>query len=347
MNEARTIEIKKEQDMKKLTLLAVLLAAMPLSSMAQDDDLYFNPKEEAKKEAALREQRIKEYALQRARRDSIYARYWSGSPRSVDEYNRNGRILSHYQGISTDSLGNDIISFQLDNGVRPDSIYDDAAFAQKYINQDEDFEYTRDLSRWDGYYNPWFYDYYGVGPWYWRSGYWGWRNPWRYGYYAGWYDPWFDPFYDPWYYGYAGWYGGWYDPWYYGWGGYYSPWYWGGPMVGHVSYGGNPRGFAGNRSWSGPGSSNGKYGSRGDNGSYTYRSNSNRSFGNRSNSNVRYDNSSTRSSNMNNSSSSFGGFGNRGGGFSGGGSFGGGHSGGGSFGGGGGRSGGGSFGGRR
>ena len=159
--------------MKKFVLLAVLVAAMPLTTMAQDDDLYFNPKQEAKKEAALREQRAKAYARVRAVRDSLYAIHWSGSPRSVDEYNRNGRILSHYQGITTDSLGNDIISFRLEKGVKPDSIYDDEAFAQKFINQDEDFEYTRDLSRWDGYYNPWFYDYYGVGPYYWRSGYWG------------------------------------------------------------------------------------------------------------------------------------------------------------------------------
>ena len=330
--------------MKKLVLLAVLMAAMPLTSMAQDDDLYFNPKQEAKKEAALREQKIKAYQLQRARQDSLYALFWSGSNRSVDEYNRNGRILSQYQNIDTDSLGNDIISFRIDRGVKPDSIYDDAAFAQKYINQDEDFEYTRGMSRWDGYYNPWFYDYYGVGPYYWRSGYWGWRNPWRYGYYAGWYDPWFDPFFDPWYYGYAGWYGGWYDPWYYGWGGYYSPWYWGGPMIGHVHYsGGNPRGFTGNRSWNGPGMANnsGRYNGNG-NRTYTNRSNSNRSFGNR----IDYNSGVSNTTRSNTNSSSFGGFGNRGGGFSGGSFGGGGHSGGGSF-GGGGRSGGGSFGGRR
>ena len=48
--------------MKKFVLLAVLVAAMPLTTMAQDDDLYFNPKQEAKKEAALREQRAKAYA---------------------------------------------------------------------------------------------------------------------------------------------------------------------------------------------------------------------------------------------------------------------------------------------
>lgn len=328
--------------MKKFVLLAVLVAAMPLTTMAQDDDLYFNPKQEAKKEAALREQRAKAYARVRAVRDSLYAIYWSGSPRSVDEYNRNGRILSHYQGITTDSLGNDIISFRLEKGVKPDSIYDDEAFAQKFINQDEDFEYTRGLSRWDGYYNPWFYDYYGVGPYYWRSGYWGWRNPWRYGYYAGWYDPWFDPFYDPWYYGYAGWYGGWYSPWC-GWGGYYNPWYWGGPMIGHVHYSGNPKGYAGNRSWNGPGNNSGRYNGRRDDNSY-----GNRNFGNRSNRD--YNNSFGNSNRSNNSNSNFSGFGNRSGNF-GGGSFGGSHSGGsfggGSFGGGSRSGGGGSFGGRR
>ena len=328
--------------MKKFVLLAVLVAAMPLTTMAQDDDLYFNPKQEAKKEAALREQRAKAYAKVRAVRDSLYAIYWSGSPRSVDEYNRNGRILSHYQGITTDSLGNDIISFRLEKGVKPDSIYDDEAFAQKFINQDEDFEYTRGLSRWDGYYNPWFYDYYGVGPYYWRSGYWGWRNPWRYGYYAGWYDPWFDPFYDPWYYGYAGWYGGWYSPWY-GWGGYYNPWYWGGPMIGHVHYSGNPKGYAGNRSWNGPGNNSGHYNGRRDDNSY-----GNRNFGNRSNRD--YNNSFGNSNRSNNGNSNFSGFGNRSGNF-GGGSFGGSHSGGsfggGSFGGGSRSGGGGSFGGRR
>ena len=294
--------------MRKLILFAVLLAAMPLTSMAQDDDLYFNPKQEAKKEAALREQKAKAWAQQVARRDSIYAIYWSGSPRSVDEYNRNGRILSHYQGLTTDSLGNDIISFRLDKGVAPDSIYDDAAFAQKYINQDEDFEYTRGLSRWDGYYNPWFYDYYGVGPYYWRSAYWGWRNPWRYGYYAGWYDPWLDPFFDPWYYGYAGWY----DPWYYGWGGYYSPWYWGGPVYSHVSYrGSNSAGYTGSRSFRFNSGDGNRYGNTNNN-SYTYRSNSNRNFGGRTdNSNNRYNTTRSNNNSTSFSRNDFGGFGNR------------------------------------
>ena len=329
--------------MKRKYLLAVLIAAaMPLTSMAQDDDLYFNPKKEAKEKAERRALLQRQYAEQRARRDSIYRLNWSGSDRSVDEYNRGGRIFSHYENVGKDSLGNDIIQFHVGKGVAPDSIYDDAYFAQKYADRDEDFVRTREMSRWDGFYDPWFYDYYGYGPYYWRSRMWGWHNPWRYGYYAGWYDPWFDPWYDPWYYGYCGWYGGWYAPWYYGWGGYYNPWYWGGPVIGHISYGGNPNGYAGRRNWTFNGNkTQSGWGSRGTNGGYGSRRGNNTSrFGNRTTyNNVNYNNS-TRSN------SSFGSFsgGSRSGGF-GGGSFGGGRSGGGSF--GGGRSGGGGFGGRR
>ena len=116
--------------MKKFVLLAVLVAAMPLTTMAQDDDLYFNPKQEAKKKAERRAQLQRQYAEQRARRDSIYRLFWSGSDRSVDEYNRGGRIFSHYENVGKDSLGNDIIMFHVGKGVAPDSIYDDAYFAQ-------------------------------------------------------------------------------------------------------------------------------------------------------------------------------------------------------------------------
>ena len=316
--------------MRKMFLLAVLAAALPLTSMAQDDDLYFNPKAEAKKAAAEREKAEREIAAN-----------YCGSKRSVDEYNRHGRFVSRIQKIGTDSLGNDIITFRVGKGVKPDSIYDDVAFVQKYLEQDDDYTYTRDMSRWDDYYDPWFYHNYGAGPYYWSRVYWGWHNPWRYGYYAGWYDPWFDPWFDPWYYGYAGWYGGWYNPWYYGygWGGYYHPW--GGPMVTHVSYGG----FAGTGRHQNPGSIDGsyhRYGNYTNGNTYSRGSASNRAFGSRG------QNNNTRSY-QNNS-----GFGSRGGGFGGGssfggggGSFGGGHAGGGSFGGGRSGGGGGSFGGRR
>ena len=219
-------------------LLAVLMAAtMPFTAMAQDDDLYFNPKKEAKKQAEHRAQLQRAYAEQKARRDSIYALYWSGSNRNVDEYNRGGRFLSHYENVGKDSLGNDIIQFHVGKGVAPDSIYDDAYFAQKYADPEEDFSRTREMSRWDGYYDPWFYDYYGYGPYYWRSRMWGWRNPWRYGYYAGWYDPW-----------------------YYGWG---RP-YWGPTVVYHPVNRGGITGSS-NHGWVGRGGTPNVSGYRGSN----------------------------------------------------------------------------------
>lgn len=307
--------------MRKWILLSVFMAAMPFNMMAQDD-LYFNPKQEAKQRAAEREAEERELAS-----------HYSGSKRSVDEYNRHGKFMSQFQKVGTDSLGNDIITFRVGHGVSPDSIYDDAAFVQKYLeNSSEDYEYTRNMSRWDGYYNPWFYDYYGYGPYYWRAGYWGWRNPWRYGYYAGWYDPWFDPWYDPWYYGYAGWY----SPWHYGWGGWYNPWYWSGPVVAHVNYGpgGAIRknyGFQGRNGGAVSTSAN----RRG--GTMSRRNANNMNFGSRTtyrNTNINTNGSRITNSNVNHS---FGGGGSRSGGFSGG-SFGGGRSG---------ATGGGSFGGRR
>ena len=77
--------------MKKLVLLSVLLGAMPITMMAQDDDLYFVPtKENVAKEA-------EKYGMPT---DTYYA----GSTRSADEYNR--RAWSRVAPI--DSAGNDI-----------------------------------------------------------------------------------------------------------------------------------------------------------------------------------------------------------------------------------------------
>ncbi|MDD6516520.1 MAG: hypothetical protein PUF63_01215, partial [Prevotella sp.] len=181
--------------MKKLLMLLVMASAMPLASMAQDDDVYFTPSKSSRE-------------IEKAEQPAYYA----GCNRDVDEYNHRGQLRSWYQKIGSDSLGNDIITFQGGKGVYPDSLYGDTAFVypgSAHFNTDDDYTYTRRMSRWDGYYDPWFYGNYYYGPW-------------RYG----WYDPW----YDPWYYGYAGWY----DPWYYGYGGWYSPWYygWGYPYYG-------------------------------------------------------------------------------------------------------------------
>ena len=177
--------------MKRLFLLLTLASAMPLAALAQDDDLYFTPSKAAPttNEAPA---------------------YYCGSKRSVDDYNRYG-IRSMYQKIGRDSLGNNMVRFRPGYGVLPDTTYVDTAYIGRALG-DNDYTYTRRMSRWDGFYDPWFYGYYGP----WRWGYAGYYSPWYY--YNGWYDPWYYDYagwYDPWYYGYAGWY----DPWYYGYGG--------------------------------------------------------------------------------------------------------------------------------
>ena len=299
--------------MKKLLMLLVLAGSMPLASMAQDD-VYFTPSKDL--EAPKTEKPA----------------YYSGSKRNVDEYNRYGKLNSYYQKIGTDSLGNDIITFQPGYGYNGDSVTDTAYVypgSAKFSN-DDDYTYTRRMSRWDGFYDPWFYDYYGP---------YGWYSPWYYsGRYGGWYDPW--------YYGYAGWY----DPWYYGyygWGWPYRGWYgwdypyWGGGYVAHRG-GMNSGGVSGQRTWA-PGRTYGNASTSTGNrsfGNYTSRSAGNRSFGSRSVAPTRTYNNNTTTYGAR-SMGGFGGFsGGSTGGFSGGGgSFGGGHSGGftgngGSFGGG-------------
>jgi len=173
-------------NMKKWFILTVLLGAMPLSMLAQDDDMYFVP---------TKSNSAKAKASYGVPRDT----YYSGSNRSVDEYNRRG---SYYETIPGDSLG-DIIDFSAVQGVYPDSI--------------GEYDLTRKMQRWDGYEPS---EVYAEGyvdgrrdswhsPWYWHS-YYPWYDSWYYGSYWGWYDPW--------YYG-----GYWYDPWY------YSSWGWGYP----------------------------------------------------------------------------------------------------------------------
>lgn len=173
--------------MRKIVLLSMVSMLLPLSALAQDD-MYFTPKKSTQQEAAERP-----------------APQWQRAPmappctRDVDEYNRRAP-RGYYQNIDGDSLSADVIDF---DGAVPDSLYGQRqapCYGDEY--DEDDFAYSRRLSRFDGFFwydDPWYYGYpYG----YYR---WGWRDPWLYGYAGYWYDPW--------YYGY----GGWYDPWYYGW----------------------------------------------------------------------------------------------------------------------------------
>ena len=146
--------------MKKLFLLTAMVA-LPLSLMAQDD-MYFVP---------TKANKAKESQSYGMPKDT----YYSGSSRSVDEYNGY---------TAKDEAGNDIIDFSATKGVYPE---ESAAPV-------EDYQYTRQLSRfddytpaeayWDGYRDgswssPWYYN--SWYSWYDRS--WYWDTPW---YYGGW-----------------------------------------------------------------------------------------------------------------------------------------------------------------
>ena len=344
--------------MKKWMLLSIMLGAVQLSVMAQDDDMYFVPTKV-------------NVAKQKAAYGIPQDTYYSGSSRSVDEYNRQG---SSYEVLPADT--GDVISFSAVEGVYPDSV--------------GDFALTRKMQRWDGYEpSQEYWDGYNRG----RSdswGYYGWHSPWWYSSYYPWYDygwGWYDPWYDPWYYG--SWYGGWYNPWYYtgwGWGGYYNSWYyrpwyyhgwyggWYGGGRGHYAYrngtenhghivGGGPTGsisrdgrshrFSNGSFSGGRVARNGSFGSgtrsygnySGSNSSSTTTRRSSSGGGVYSNSNGNFGGSRSSSSSSSAPSRSYSSGSSGGGMSSGGGSFGGSRSGGGSV--GGSRSGGGSFGGGR
>lgn len=181
--------------MKKLILMTmVMLASVP--ALAQDDDLYFTPK--------------KDSAIKAAKQT-----YYVGSDRDVDEYNR----LGQYRNNPLSVADSDVVFFDEVKGEYPDSLglVKKKSYADNYNDYDgDDYAYSRELNRWYGFYDPWFYDrYYGFySPFY--SSYYGWYDPWYYPYYGGWYG-----YHNPWYYSY---YGGWYDPWWYG-GFHHHDWY--------------------------------------------------------------------------------------------------------------------------
>ena len=100
--------------MKKLFLFLVLAGALPLQSMAQDDDLYFVPDNSAQNTEV--------------KAASKSPTYYPGSRRHVDEYNRAGQYRSYYQKIGKDSVGNDLITFVPGEGVYPDTTYIDTTY---------------------------------------------------------------------------------------------------------------------------------------------------------------------------------------------------------------------------
>ncbi|MGM9732869.1 MAG: hypothetical protein ACI3YT_01940 [Prevotella sp.] len=199
--------------MRKTLILSALAAMLPLTMNAQDD-MYFVP---TKKNV---EKTKSNYGMPK---DT----YYSGSNRSIDEYNRRNRtecweeeLKDGSHVVAIDSLGNEIANVNVKKkNSRRDSTY-----------VDEDYTYTRRMARWDGYdYSMAYLQGYSDGRfnrWYGWSTYY---DPWYFDAWPGWYDRW----YDSWYFGYSGWYG-----WYGRWRPYDYAWGWGWHDVHYPIYGG-------------------------------------------------------------------------------------------------------------
>ena len=153
--------------MKKRFLLSVLLGTFALSGVAQDD-MYFVPSKKSNERGA-RPVQVDPSSVRPS------GTYYSGSTRSVGDYNR--RWASSYEVLPADT--GDIVSFSPVEGVYPDSL--------------GDFELTQRMTRWEGY-EPSiaYWEGYAQG----RRDYIGWHSPWYYSSYYSWYDPWY---YDIWY----------------------------------------------------------------------------------------------------------------------------------------------------
>ena len=172
--------------MKKWLFLTSVLV-LPLSLLAQDDDMYFVPTKE-------------NVAKVKKNWGMPSDTYYSGSNRSVNEYNR--------APGTTQQQSKDVVDFT----SAPRS---NAEAPMHFRAENQDYQLTRQLERFEGYTAPSeiYWDGYRDGQW---SASW-----------ASTYYPWYDPWYDPWYYGgYWGWRYGWGRPGIYvgvSWG---RPWGW-------------------------------------------------------------------------------------------------------------------------
>ena len=176
--------------MNKGLVFLLFIGLLPVSILAQDDDMYFGSSKSSFSKSTRQTEPVVSYS----------STYYSGSKRNVDEYNR--KRGSYYETIPSDT--GDVITFSPVEGVYPDSL--------------SDFTITQNMQRWDDYLpNAAYWEGYNQGC---RDS-WGWHSPWYY--YS--YYPWYYSWYNPWYYDY-GW--SWhypyyyYDGWYGGWNGFYS-----------------------------------------------------------------------------------------------------------------------------
>ena len=176
--------------MKNWFLLSMAFALLPLTLMAQDDDMYFG---------STKQQKSTYRSIPNYEPTTSAPVYHTGSRRSVDEYNRRG---GNYDVQPQDS---DIIDFSAVEGVYPDSTAD-YSLTKKMARWEG---YTPKQAYWEGYYDGTHDTWYWHSPWYYTSFY-PWYDSWYYPY--GWHYSWY---YDPWYYDYYSWHWGYYPYHYY------------------------------------------------------------------------------------------------------------------------------------
>lgn len=205
--------------MKKLLLISMLIGAMPITMMAQDDDLYF-----ASKKKTAKVEQVKEITPVVAPQP---------------------KPKSSYEVIDGDTTKLDVIDFTEGKGVYPaDSLATEDYALTKQMMRFDDYDVSNNAAFWAGYnagrstwltwHSPWYYSRYGwYEPWY--NSYWyNYYSPWYYSWYDPWYYGWYDPYYSSWGWPYYGYYS-WYSPYWHG--GYYGNYY---PIYGggghHIAY---------------------------------------------------------------------------------------------------------------
>lgn len=249
--------MKQAGDMMKSRIFALLLwVGLPCMAAAQsNDDLYFVPKKEAKKEAAAPASKTAAVTKQ-ASKTTVYAAPGStvivkdaaGKMRDVDEYNRRYTSRDNTFSVQNDTLY-----------IEEKPAGERGEWVNGFEGSQDDYEYAMRIVRfrspayaipissplyWDvvyalpswnwNVYDDGFYAY--VFPTYTNPLWWEWRWSWgvagpRWGWSWGWHSPWcYSGWYSPyWYCGYwGGWYAGYWGGWhhhhhhpYHGWGGWH------------------------------------------------------------------------------------------------------------------------------
>ncbi len=165
--------------MKKLIMLLMLSGVLPMTAMAQDDDMYFVP--------------TKENVAKDATNFGVPQRtYYAGSDRSVDEYNRQ-YVYDYPDTMMTDSTDMDY------RYTRRMSRFDDYTPSAAYWEGYRDGTWSSPWrTGWYSWYDPWYEPWYTFyDPWYYDRWY-GWRSPWYYS----------SIYYRPWRYGWRDYYWG-------------------------------------------------------------------------------------------------------------------------------------------